>query len=68
VSSGRVLFIIVTGSGEDYGWSEHARMAPFQPGDNIDVAMVFWGKNFERQELKQLLSKVFLEILAYGKI
>lgn len=43
MSKEKVLFMIVTGSGEDYGWSEHARMTPFQPEDNIDVAMVFWG-------------------------
>jgi hypothetical protein len=39
----KILFIIVTGSGEDYGWSEHSRMTPFEPEDNIDVAIVFWG-------------------------
>lgn len=48
--SNKTLFIIVTGSGEKYGWSEHTRFEKFQKDDNIDVAICFWGDNDYKDE------------------
>jgi hypothetical protein len=36
----KALIIFVTGG----SWSEHARIEPFAPEDNVDVAFAFWGE------------------------
>lgn len=51
----KTLLIFVSGD----GWSEHARIKPFAPDENVDVAFAFWGKSIPSDPMWKSAKYIF---------